>query len=258
MSVLELYDATLRDGMGGGGMTLTAEEKLRVVHALDELGVHMIEAGFPASNPKERELFDLLSRETLQTAEVVAFGMTRRRGVEADEDRGLRTLADSFAPICTLVGKSSCLARRAGLEGDARGEPADDRRVGRVSGRAGQARAVRRRALLRRLCAGRRLCAACARAAAEAGGRAGGAVRHQRRVAAGAGTRGRRCDARGACGCRPGDPHPRRHRLRGREHAGRGRSGRDAGAGHDQRHRRAHRQRQPGHDRRGSAVEDGS
>ena len=36
---IELYDATLRDGMGGGGMTLTAGEKVRVVHALDELGV---------------------------------------------------------------------------------------------------------------------------------------------------------------------------------------------------------------------------
>ena len=36
---IELYDATLRDGMGGGGMTLTAEEKLRVVHALDDLGI---------------------------------------------------------------------------------------------------------------------------------------------------------------------------------------------------------------------------
>ncbi len=36
---IELYDATLRDGMGGGGLTLTAEEKLRVVHALDDLGV---------------------------------------------------------------------------------------------------------------------------------------------------------------------------------------------------------------------------
>ena len=42
-------------------MTLTAEEKLRVVHALDELGVHLIEAGFPASNPKEHELFELLA-----------------------------------------------------------------------------------------------------------------------------------------------------------------------------------------------------
>ena len=54
MSTIELYDATLRDGMGGGGLSLTADEKLRVVHALDELGIDLIEAGFPASNPKER------------------------------------------------------------------------------------------------------------------------------------------------------------------------------------------------------------
>ncbi|HYM46539.1 MAG TPA: citramalate synthase [Solirubrobacteraceae bacterium] len=109
MSDLQLYDATLRDGMGGGGMTLTAEEKLRVVQALDALGVHMVEAGFPASNPKELELFELLSREKLENAEIVAFGMTRRRGVAAADDEGLRVLADSFAPVCTLVGKSSAL-----------------------------------------------------------------------------------------------------------------------------------------------------
>ena len=29
---IELYDATLRDGMQGEGMSLTAEEKLRVAH----------------------------------------------------------------------------------------------------------------------------------------------------------------------------------------------------------------------------------
>jgi 2-isopropylmalate synthase len=104
---IQLYDATLRDGMGGGGMTLTAAEKVRVVHALDALGVHMIEAGFPASNPKELELFELLERESLHTAEIVAFGMTRRRGVDASEDAGLRVLAQSFVPVVTLVGKSS-------------------------------------------------------------------------------------------------------------------------------------------------------
>jgi 2-isopropylmalate synthase len=107
--IIELYDATLRDGMGGGGMSLTAEEKVRVVHALDALGVHMIEAGFPASNPKEQELFDLLSREELKVALLVAFGMTRRRDIAADADEGLRILADSFVPACTLVGKSSIL-----------------------------------------------------------------------------------------------------------------------------------------------------
>jgi len=109
MADIQLYDATLRDGMGGGGLTLTAEEKLRVVHALDELGVHMIEAGFPSSNPKEQELFALLAGEQLNVAQVVAFGMTRRRETAADQDDGLRVLADCFAPVCTLVGKASVL-----------------------------------------------------------------------------------------------------------------------------------------------------
>jgi 2-isopropylmalate synthase len=109
MADIQLYDATLRDGMGGGGLSLTAEEKLRVVHALDALGVHMIEAGFPASNPKEQELFALLAAERLEVAEIVAFGMTRRREAPAEQDDGLRVLADCFAPVCTLVGKASVL-----------------------------------------------------------------------------------------------------------------------------------------------------
>src|SRR6266851_6413512 len=109
MADIQLYDATLRDGMGGGGLSLTAEEKLRVVHALDALGVDLIEAGFPASNPKEQELFALLARERLSVATIVAFGMTRRRDQPAEQDEGLRILAESFAPACTLVGKASLL-----------------------------------------------------------------------------------------------------------------------------------------------------
>jgi 2-isopropylmalate synthase len=109
MRDIQLYDATLRDGMGGGDMSLTAEEKLRVVHALDALGVHMIEAGFPSSNPKELELFGLLEHEALSVSEIVAFGMTRRREASAETDEGLRVLAESFVPVCTLVGKSSPL-----------------------------------------------------------------------------------------------------------------------------------------------------
>jgi 2-isopropylmalate synthase len=109
MADIQLYDATLRDGMGGGGLSLTAAEKVRVVHALDALGVHLIEAGFPASNPKEQQLFELLAGEQLQTSQIVAFGMTRRRDTAADADEGLRVLADCFAPVCTLVGKASVL-----------------------------------------------------------------------------------------------------------------------------------------------------
>jgi 2-isopropylmalate synthase len=105
-SSVQLYDATLRDGMQGEGMSLSADEKLRIAQRLDELGVHLIEAGFPASNPKELELFGLLEAQPLRTAEVAAFGMTRRRGVSADADPGLRVLAECFAPVATIVGKT--------------------------------------------------------------------------------------------------------------------------------------------------------
>ena len=109
MTSVELYDATLRDGMQGQGMTLSAHEKLRVAHRLDELGVHLIEAGFPSSNPKELELFELLSAERFEHAQIAAFGMTRRRGVRAEDDDGLRILAGCFAPVCTIVGKTWAL-----------------------------------------------------------------------------------------------------------------------------------------------------
>jgi 2-isopropylmalate synthase len=104
--VITVYDTTLRDGMQGEGMSVSAEEQLRLAHALDSLGVHLIEAGFPESNPKDAALFELLAAETFETAEVTAFGMTRRRDSTAADDPALRLLADSFAPVCTLVGKT--------------------------------------------------------------------------------------------------------------------------------------------------------
>src|SRR5829696_6999986 len=91
--------------MQGEGMSLSVEEKVRVARILDELGVPMIEAGFPTSNPKELELFERLGEAGL-TASVCAFGMTRRRGVAAEEDSALRVLADSWTPVSTLVGKT--------------------------------------------------------------------------------------------------------------------------------------------------------
>jgi 2-isopropylmalate synthase len=106
MEQVKLYDTTLRDGMGGQGMSLSVGEKLKVVQSLDGLGVHFIEAGFPSSNPKEAELFELLAELELKEATIAAFGMTRRRDVTAEDDAALRVLAESFAPVVCLVGKS--------------------------------------------------------------------------------------------------------------------------------------------------------
>jgi 2-isopropylmalate synthase len=106
MEQVNLYDTTLRDGMGGHGMSLSVEEKLKVVHALDALGIQFVEAGFPSSNPKEAELFERLSELELANSTIAAFGMTRRRGLRASDDEALAVLVGSFAPVICLVGKS--------------------------------------------------------------------------------------------------------------------------------------------------------
>ena len=105
-SGLTLYDTTLRDGMQQEGMSVSVDEKVRIALKLDELGIHFIEGGFPASNPKEVEFFARMERERLTQARLVAFGMTRRKGVAADADAGLRVLADCHTDTVTIVGKT--------------------------------------------------------------------------------------------------------------------------------------------------------
>jgi 2-isopropylmalate synthase len=106
VSSVLLYDTTLRDGMQGEGMSVSAEEKVRIAHALDALGVHYVEAGFLSSNPKDERGFELLEAERFERAQIVAFGMTRRRDVRASDDAGLRLMAESWVPVACLVGKT--------------------------------------------------------------------------------------------------------------------------------------------------------
>jgi len=101
-----IYDTTLRDGMQREGLSLSVGEQLAVAVRLAEFGVEYIEAGFPASNPKYGELFGLLEREDLGDTRLAAFGMTRRRGTPAQDDPAMRGLAESFAPVITIVGKT--------------------------------------------------------------------------------------------------------------------------------------------------------
>jgi 2-isopropylmalate synthase len=102
---VKLYDTTLRDGMQQEGMSVSVDEKVRIALKLDELGIHYIEGGFPASNPKELAFFAQMERERL-TNRLVAFGMTRRKGLPADQDENLRVLADTFTRTVAIVGKT--------------------------------------------------------------------------------------------------------------------------------------------------------
>ena len=249
-----LYDTTLRDGMQGQGMSLSAQEKVRVVRKLDELGVHFIEAGFPGSNPKELELFEMLAEEELRQAAVCAFGMTRRRDVAPEDDEALRVLADGFAPVCTLVGKTWKLH----LEKVTKVSPEEN--LAMIADSVAFLRAAGKRVIYdaEHFFDGYREDAEyaleCLRAAAEAGAENVTVCDTNGSSLPASGRRGHgRRGGRPEGECRR--PLPQRPRMRGRQLAGGSGGGRLPGPGHDQRHRRAHGQREPDVDPAGAAAE---
>ena len=117
----EIYDTTLRDGTQAEGLSPTVGEKLRVVHLLDELGVHFIEGGWPGANPKDDEFFQRAKSElSLERSILVAFGSTRRPREQVARDSQLQAL---LAADTDYV----CIVRHAGDLGvadqtDARGD----------------------------------------------------------------------------------------------------------------------------------------
>jgi 2-isopropylmalate synthase len=105
---VDLYDTTLRDGTQREGISLSVEDKLRVARAMDDLGVTFIEGGWPGANPKDTEFFARAADGELRldSATLVAFGMTRAPGRAAEDDAQLAALLDARTDVITLVGKS--------------------------------------------------------------------------------------------------------------------------------------------------------
>jgi 2-isopropylmalate synthase len=106
MTKIQLYDTTLRDGAQGEGVNFSLQDKLLIARRLDELGFDFVEGGYPLSNPKDAEFFQRIAAEPLQHSRVCAFGMTRRKGVSAADDPGMKALVESQAPVVTIVGKT--------------------------------------------------------------------------------------------------------------------------------------------------------
>lgn len=106
-----VYDTTLRDGAQREGISWSLEDKLRIIRRLDALGVHIVEAGWPGSNPKDAALFARMASPdaALKHAQLAAFGSTRRAGMAASDDPQVQALIDAHTPVCTIFGKSSTL-----------------------------------------------------------------------------------------------------------------------------------------------------
>ncbi|MGH9045201.1 MAG: citramalate synthase [Acidimicrobiales bacterium] len=104
---IEIFDTTLRDGSQQEGLSLTADDKLRVAEQLDHLGVTYIEGGWPGVNPKDDAFFARAPRElSLSTSTLVAFGSTRRAGVRASHDPTLANLLAAETTAVCIVAKS--------------------------------------------------------------------------------------------------------------------------------------------------------
>ncbi|HEY3785884.1 MAG TPA: 2-isopropylmalate synthase [Steroidobacteraceae bacterium] len=76
-----IFDTTLRDGEQSPGCSMTQPEKLRVARALAELGVDVIEAGFPAASRGDWESVSAVARE-VSGAIICALARCNRADIE--------------------------------------------------------------------------------------------------------------------------------------------------------------------------------
>jgi len=101
-----IYDTTLRDGAQAKGVSFSLEDKLRITSALDDLGIHYIEGGWPGSNPKDLAYFKEVKNLNLKTSKIVAFSSTKRAAINIEEDKNIKTLIEAETPAITVFGKS--------------------------------------------------------------------------------------------------------------------------------------------------------
>ena len=106
MEPIYLYDTTLRDGTQGENITFSADEKVKIALRLDDSGIHYIEGGWPGSNPRDMQFFDLAKRVSFKNARLVAFGATRKPGIAPEQDPNLQALLASGTATVTIFGKS--------------------------------------------------------------------------------------------------------------------------------------------------------
>ena len=103
----QVFDTTLRDGGQREGISYSVVDKLAVAKLLDEFGVGFIEGGWPGAMPKDTEFFQRAKTELdLKHALLVAFGATRKAGVDVAADKQVQALLDAETPVVCVVAKS--------------------------------------------------------------------------------------------------------------------------------------------------------
>jgi 2-isopropylmalate synthase len=93
METVQIFDTTLRDGEQSPGFSMNREEKLKLAHAIEELGVDVLEAGFPIASPGDLEATRAVAAE-IRGCRVAALA----RATKADVEAALRGLEPAAKP----------------------------------------------------------------------------------------------------------------------------------------------------------------
>ena len=86
---VRIFDTTLRDGEQTPGVALTPEQKLNIAKKLDELGVDVIEAGFPIISEGEMAGIKMITSANLR-AEICGLARTDEKDIDAAVAAGLK------------------------------------------------------------------------------------------------------------------------------------------------------------------------
>ncbi len=105
-----IFDTTLRDGEQSPGCSMNLAEKLEVAHALAQLGVDVIEAGFPIASPGDFEAVQAVSKEVRGS---VICGLARCR--EEDIDCAWDALREAESPRIHVFLATSAIHRERKL-----------------------------------------------------------------------------------------------------------------------------------------------
>src|SRR5438270_1127048 len=103
---LILFDTTLRDGEQSPGCSMNLAEKLEVALALKDLGVDVIEAGFPIASPGDFEAVQAIAR---QLEGPIVCGLARCH--TEDIDRAGHALKDARRPRIHVFLATSAIHR---------------------------------------------------------------------------------------------------------------------------------------------------
>jgi 2-isopropylmalate synthase len=82
METVQFFDTTLRDGEQSPGFSMNREEKLKLAHAIEELGVDVLEAGFPIASPGDLDATRAVAAD-IKSCRVAALARARQEDVDA-------------------------------------------------------------------------------------------------------------------------------------------------------------------------------